>query len=278
MKTAEGVEEHEHGVGLRSKVMPVLDFTLEKYRELCEVILRNYEPLTVASYLMERPEGSVVILRHDVDRRPESALRMAELENDLGIASTYYFRMKRGVFKPEIIRKIAGMGHEVGYHYEVLDKAKGDFERAIKIFEEELERFRELCEVRTVCMHGNPLTPWVNKDLWERYDFREFGIIGEPYVSIDYNKVLYLSDTGRTWSAKFSLKDAKARGVNVESTDDVIKLLKSREADHVCILTHPNRWSDNFGDWLIELLGQSIKNVGKYLIGKRRKFDYEKKG
>lgn len=259
-------------------MIPALDFTLDKYKELCEAILRNYEPRTVASYLIEHPVGNVVILRHDVDRKPESALRMAELENYLGIASTYYFRMKKGVFKPEIIREIAGMGHEVGYHYEVLDKAKGDFERAIKIFEEELERFREFCEVKTVCMHGNPLTPWVNKDLWERYDFKEFGIIGEPYISIDYNKVLYLSDTGRTWSTKFSLKDAKAKGIDVKSTDDVIKLLKDGAAEQVCILTHPNRWSDDFGDWLIELLGQSVKNVGKWLIGKRRGFDDEKAG
>lgn len=243
-----------------------MDFTLRKYRELCEAILKaGYVPMTVESYL-EKPLGRVVILRHDVDRKPESALRMAELERDLGIASTYYFRMKKGVFKPEIIREIAGMGHEVGYHYEALDKAKGNFERAIEIFEDELRRFREICEVKTVCMHGNPLTPWMNKDLWNRYNFREFGIIGEPYISIDYEKVLYFSDTGRTWGTKFSLKDAKAKGIDVKSTDDVIKLLKDGVAEQVCILTHPNRWSDDFGDWLIELLGQSVKNVGKFGI------------
>ena len=240
-----------------------LDFTLEKYRELCEAIVENYKPVSVVSYLTIKPSENSIIVRHDVDRKPENALKMAKLEDDIGVTSTYYFRMQKGVFKPEIIKEIADMGHEVGYHYEVLDKAKGNFEEAIKIFEDELRRFRKICEVKTVCMHGNPLTPWVNKDLWSRYDFKEFDIIGEPYISIDYEKVLYLSDTGRTWGAKFSLKDIKAGGIDVKSTDDVIKLLKDRVSEDVCILTHPNRWSDNFGGWLVELLWQNVKNVGK---------------
>ena len=243
-----------------------LDFTLEKYRELCESMVENYKPVSVVSYLTIKPSENSIIVRHDVDRKPENALKMAKLEDDMGVTSTYYFRMQKGVFKPEIIKEIADMGHEVGYHYEVLDKAKGNFEEAIKIFEDELRRFREICEVKTVCMHGNPLTPWVNKDLWSRYDFKEFDIIGEPYISIDYEKVLYLSDTGRTWGAKFSLKDVKARGIDVKSTDDVIKLLKNRVSEDVCILTHPNRWSDNFGGWLVELLWQNVKNVGKFVL------------
>ena len=65
----------------------------------------------------------MVVLRHDIDRKPMNALRMAELEYELGIQSTYYFRFPC-TFKPEIIRKIRDLGHEVGYHYEVLSKAK----------------------------------------------------------------------------------------------------------------------------------------------------------
>jgi hypothetical protein len=47
---------------------------------------------------------------------------MAELEHELGIQSTYYFRFPY-TFKPDIIGKIHDLGHEVGYHYEVLSKA-----------------------------------------------------------------------------------------------------------------------------------------------------------
>ena len=61
-------------------------------------------------------------MRHDVDRKPENALKMAEIERQFGIFGTYYFRSTKEVFKAEIMQEIEKMGHEVGYHYEVLDK------------------------------------------------------------------------------------------------------------------------------------------------------------
>jgi len=64
----------------------------------------------------------LVVLRHDIDGKLGNALRMAELEHELGIQSTYYFGFPY-TFKPEIIGKIQALGHEVGYHYEVLSKA-----------------------------------------------------------------------------------------------------------------------------------------------------------
>lgn len=247
----------------------LLDFTLQKYKELCEAIMEEYTPITVESYLTKKPSGKLVILRHDVDRKPESALNMAKIENDLGITSTYYFRMKKNVFKRKIIKEIANMGHEIGYHYEVLDKAKGDFEKAIKIFGEELKEFSEVCEVTTVCMHGNPLSKWINKDLWTKYNLKDFGIIGEPYLSIDYTRVLYLTDTSRRWNSMFSVKDivdVNQATEKIKSTDDVIRMINNAHMDQICILAHPNRWSDSFSGWLIELILQSIKNIGKHGI------------
>jgi hypothetical protein len=66
--------------------------------------------------------NKLVVLRHDVYRKPMNALQMAELEHDLGIQSTYYFRFPY-TFKSDIIGKIHDLGHEVGYLYEVLSKA-----------------------------------------------------------------------------------------------------------------------------------------------------------
>jgi len=250
-----------------------LDFTLQKYKELCEAIMEEYTPTTVKSYLTKKPSGELVILRHDVDRKPENALKMAKIENDLGITSTYYFRKKKDVFTPEIIKEIANMGHEIGYHYEVLEKAKGDLEKAIRIFEEELKKFREICDVKTICMHGNPLSKWVNKDIWKKYDFKDFGIIGEPYLSIDYKNVLYLTDTGRKWNSRFSVKDVvganSQRNEKIKSTDDVIRMINGGDIEQICILAHPERWSDSFGEWLKELAWQNVKNVCKAILVKR---------
>jgi hypothetical protein len=252
-----------------------MDFTIGKYRELCATIVESkYTALTFNQYfsLKNIPE-KFIILRHDVDRKPEKALKMAELENGFGITATYYFRMKEEVFKPKILKEIANMGHEIGYHYEVLDKTEGNLEKAVRIFEEELEEFRKICNVKTICMHGNPLSKWVNKDLWKKYDFLDFGIIGEPYLSIDYTRVLYLTDTGRSWNSKFSVKDVvganSQTSEKIKCTDDVIRLINKWDSEQLSILTHPERWSDGFGAWLKELAWQNMKNVGKAILVKR---------
>lgn len=78
--------------------------------------------------------GKVVCLRHDVDRLPVNALKMAELEYQVGIQSTYYFRYIKTTYKKDIIQQIAEYGHEIGYHYKTLAKARGDIVLAHSIF------------------------------------------------------------------------------------------------------------------------------------------------
>ncbi|HEY9246721.1 MAG TPA: hypothetical protein VIO11_07750 [Candidatus Methanoperedens sp.] len=245
------------------------DFTLAIYRNLCsEINNSGYLPITVEQYCREVPHENFIIIRHDVDRKIEMALEMADLERSLGIRASYYFRKIPHVFNPDIIKQIKDMGHEIGYHYEVLDKAKGNKELAIRIFEKELQEFREFTDIKTICMHGNPLARWSNNELWQDYDFRDFGIIGEPYLSIDYSKVFYLSDTGRTWNSCFSVKDIVKNSFCeiINSTQDIIDLINKKKYERLCILVHPNRWTDNMDAWLAEMLWQNMKNIGKACI------------
>ncbi len=88
-----------------------LDFTLAKYEELCSAIVQSgYDAVSVKDYLSRsqvsgcriqserqrslslQPGEKVVILRHDVDRKPEKALKMAYMERQFDIQATYYFR------------------------------------------------------------------------------------------------------------------------------------------------------------------------------------------
>ena len=135
--------------------MRMRDFTMTQYKDLCLALLDSgYTPLTVYSYLegQKKKNNKLVVLRHDIDRKCGNALRMAELEHELGIQSTYYFRFPY-TFKPDIIRKIKDLGHVVGYHYEVLSKANGNYERAVELFEQELSKFRKIVDVKTIGMH-----------------------------------------------------------------------------------------------------------------------------
>lgn len=246
--------------------MSVRDFTMAKYGELCRLLLgAGYTPVTVNQYLTDPPRGRTVVLRHDVDRKPENARTMARLEHDLGIRSTYYFRHP-ATFVPELIREVDALGHEVGYHYEVLAKAKGDYEEAIALFSRELAEFRDICDVRTVCMHGSPLSRHDNRDIWKRYNFREFGIVGEAYLSMAGGGLRYLTDTGRNWGGKHSVRDVMpgADGaVPVETTDDLIRWIESGEAEGLYLTVHPERWAVSEIEWVAGSVKDLLMNAGK---------------
>jgi len=253
-----------------------LDFTIKKYKKLCKTIsASNYEILTVENYISKKEKpNKFIILRHDVDIKPERALEFAKVESMFNIQSTYYFRMTPKVFIPTIIKEIATLGHEIGYHYEVLDKARGDYKKAIIIFESELNKLREIVDIKTICMHGNPLTKWRNIDVWNYYDFTKFGIIGEAYLSINYEDIAYFSDTGRTWDGgKYRIKDvvcSKVTGFfNIKSTDELIRLIRKEEVEKMCILSHPGQWTDDYWSWITIWLVRKTKNKIKSTILRR---------
>ena len=126
----------------------------------------------------------------------------------LAIFTEVVFRIVPQSNEPNIIREIQTLGHEIGYHYEDLTLCKGNPDKAIKSFERNLNYFRQFGPVKTICMHGSPLSRFDNRKLWEKYNYRDFGITGEPYFDIDFAKVLYLTDTGRRWDGeKMSIRD-----------------------------------------------------------------------
>ena len=250
-----------------------VDFTMEKYTDLCETIaFSGYTPMTVRAYL-ERQEvpSKLVVMRHDVDVRPKNEPKMALVESDFGIRATYYFRYKVGVFQPDVIRKIAAMGHEIGYHYEALDKAKGNFEKALDIFKCELDAFNKVVDIKTVSMHGNPLTRWDNRDLWREHDLRDYGVLGEAYLS--FGDIIYLSDTGRTWGPRYKVKDMLIREAEAErqgdippevySTDDVIKLIETGQYSRLYLNTHAGRWGTSALDFATSFAKDAAVNIVK---------------
>jgi hypothetical protein len=108
----------------------------------------------------------IILLRHDVEARYGNALKLAQLQHGLGIRGTYYFRIYPRKGNEVIIREIAGMGHEIGYHYDDLTECRGDYEKAILRFQKNLEYLRQFGPVTTAAMEGAPLSRFDNRDLW----------------------------------------------------------------------------------------------------------------
>lgn len=298
------------------------DFTFSVYSSLIdELILSNYALKPVRNaYAYGCDSSKIIYLRHDVDRKPYKSLEFAEKLKEKKINATFYFRIVSTVFIPEIIEKIARMGHEIGYHYEDLPLGikneklvikkfwskeyteKTVCEVGIESFERNLKELRKYADIKTICMHGSPLSKWDSRLLWKYYDYRNFGIIGEPYFDIDFSQTLYLTDTGRRWNgSRFSIRD-KLNTVNTEYHavplffDWIVKpklnsaLNMTREAQKnqesyilkrtahlisyaqqsssftsAMITFHPQRWHDSLLLWSIEWIAQKAKNYIKFL-------------
>ena len=97
-----------------------MDFTLSAYKQLISTLRsQGYFFQTFEEYI-KNPKEKVVIFRHDVDRKPENALVIARIEKEVGIKASYYFRIVKESYDEDVIKQIAEMGHEIGYHYENL--------------------------------------------------------------------------------------------------------------------------------------------------------------
>ena len=149
----------------------------------------------------------------------------------------------------------------------------------IGLFEKHLEEIRKYYPVKTICMHGSPLSKYDNKLLWKYYNYKDYGITGEPYFDIDFNDVFYLTDTGRRWDGdRVSIRDKVNRSPITDyqsqktwptyhSTSQIIKAIKRGTFPKKAMITfHPQRWTDNPFLWTKELVWQNLKNVGKSFL------------
>jgi hypothetical protein len=251
------------------------DFTLEKIKELLSELQNGGFKFIPYEDYSKSSDNKMIILRHDVDKLPGRSLKFAEIQNKMGIRGTYYFRSVKESFDISIIKKIMSLGHEIGYHYEDLALSKGNYEKAIELFKDHLEKIRKYYPVKTICMHGSPLSKYDNKKLWKKYSYREYGIIAEPYFDLDFDKIFYITDTGRRWDGgNVSIRDKVITKykLNYKTTNDIIRAVGENSFPEKVMMTfHPQRWTDGILSWSGELLGQNTKNVLKKIIVKRTK-------
>jgi hypothetical protein len=274
------------------------DFTSKVYITLLEKMKeQDFSFQTFADYV-DKPKDKSVVIRHDVDDRKEHSLQFAKIQHKMGIAGTYYFRIVPQSFDEKVIKEIAGLGHEIGYHYETMDtiskKTKViDYDLLVDTAYEEfcrnLEIFRKIVRIITICMHGSPLSKYDNRAIWGKYDYKKLGIIADPYIDVDFDDVFYLTDTGRRWDGDaVSIRD---KGIGIRnkglgekrsttlhtahripfpkfhSTFDIIKAAEEgRLPDKIMMTFHPQRWTNKRMPWMKELVWQNVKNVGKNFL------------
>lgn len=122
------------GGGIRATVVRVRDRAyadfampsrLGQYRAFLESALgAGYDIVSVDAFWRlvsgpgVDPARRHLVLRHDVDTDPGTAAAMWGIDRDLGVRSSYHFRLS--TVDPVLMRAIADGGGDAGYHYEEL--------------------------------------------------------------------------------------------------------------------------------------------------------------
>jgi hypothetical protein len=275
-----------------------MDFTIDTYKKLLNTFIsKEYRFITVSDYIHGRYNSSdpIIMLRHDVEARYENALQLAQIQAEAHIKGTYYFRLFPKKKNEHIIRRIASMGHEIGYHYDDLSHCHGNLPQDIERFKQHLAWLRQFAPVTSIAMEGAPMSKYDNRDLWSKPSlintpltthnspltthnsplkthYSDFGITSEPYFDLDFDKLFYLTDTARRWDGwKYSRRDKLKqqqgwiqKGWKYHGSCDIIKALQNESFPTQLMMTfHPQRWAANQIQWTTEFIGQHIKNLVK---------------
>lgn len=97
------------------------DFTEKHYGDILNAAKKRYEFV-----FFDNPTDTPhVIWRHDLDASVYHALKLAQIEKEYGVHSTYFLRLHSNFYNPlekethSMVRAIASMGHQIGLHFDV---------------------------------------------------------------------------------------------------------------------------------------------------------------
>lgn len=175
-----------------------VEFTSTWYQKFLDRVLE-------AGYEVRRFSDGVgpgeVVIRHDVDLSLRDALKMALLEADRGIATTYCVLLTSALYNPlegdqrDQIREIESLGHEVALHFSTHEYWQADEEPEDAELDHRIDEERTVLDTlvsgttETVSFHGPP--SWVLN--------RELDDIRNAYNPTYFGGMTYVADSGQRW-------------------------------------------------------------------------------
>lgn len=202
------------------------DFTEDNYRKLIRLAKSRYR---FAPYGIEISEPHV-LWRHDVDFSVHRALRMAQIESEEGVTTSYFLNMHSEFYnlleKPvfDIAKKILEMGHYLQLHFDFCfyDEIKTNVQLEEKLLFE--KKTLESCFQRNVSAFS-----FHNPTLGGAMGFDKDVIAGmiNTYGAAIKSQYHYCSDSNGYWRHE-RLEDLLTQGTH----------------EKLHILTHPGWWQE----------------------------------
>lgn len=194
-----------------------MDFTYEAYENL--VCLLKNKGYVFCNYRNHIDKEKCVIMRHDIDYSITQAVKLAELENNLGVSSTYFVLLSSDFYNPasaisyEALHRIKDLGHDIGLHFDetAYEYNRHDLEYHIKKEAEILSSIIDM-KIESFSLHRpNHLT--LENEM-------EIPNLVNSYGNEFFCKFKYLSDSRCNWR------------------EPVEEIISSNQFERLHILTH----------------------------------------
>mgnify|MGYP003634640091 FL=1 len=210
-------------------------FSYNEFKNLIGIVKQN---LPIVDYKdVKDNTKKFCVLRHDIEFSIDRAYKLAKIEKELDVVSTYTVQVRNNTYNAlsekniDLISKIKELGHHIGLHQNPpssmkLDTLKDYIMRDITILEEcygfEIDRFAFHRPKKEYLNYYVQLDNKINC-----YDKKFFHFFENRPESLE---ILYLADSNHKWKYGYPLDF------------DFSKINKLQ------LLTHPFSWSDSGGD------------------------------
>lgn len=220
-----------------------MEFTFQAYRGLLSLL--QEQGYVCRSYHNYVDVSRCVILRHDVDQSLSQAVRLAELEAEEGIRSTYFVLLRTDFYNLaskdslEKLYRIQSLGHEIGLHFDEMFYAPAQGpDWVVQSIIKECGLLSALLEteVSSVSMHRP------SKATLEA-DYQIPGIVNS-YGKTFFHDFKYLSDSRRRWR------------------EPVLDIIRSGEFDCLHILTHAF-WYHEAEEDISQTIESFVRSAGR---------------
>ena len=240
-----------------------MNFVYREWEKLCLNVLSKYNCIRIDEIPKQPPNKPWVAIKHDVETNVEKAFELAKIENAHNIHATYFVQSYLLEDNFTLLNKMADLGHEVSYHYDVLDANNGNMQLALREFTDTVTRFEDLgFQINSVCPHGNPLIirdGWSsNKDFFRNSEVvslfpNMFDVVIQASDVIK-SKFLYISDAGYSWKLIGNVDSndvSNAGDIEIATYREFVALIDS--CDNVIVSSHPHRWCKSNASAIFQL-------------------------
>lgn len=230
----------------------------DEYRKILRVLKKSGK---LMDFVEAKQSNEFVVLRHDVEFSLERALKMAEIECEMGVESSFFVQLTNNAYNAlsnnskEMIREIYNMGHKIGLHYHlggIIDplKTRDGIRDQIRIMSEmcdiKVDRFSIHRPVREVYYNSIPIEGVINA-----YSPEFFTLIDEKQdtetLKLD---VKYIADSQHRWNYGYP---------------DEVTLKQNKK---IQLLIHADNWTedgstarDNFEKLILEDVNSYIETL-----------------